>query len=198
MTLHRLTPRTHSQSASELSQAETPAHTPALLHSRWTAPQVARVCWAKASTSWALDTSVTTASTGAPVACRAAAVAVKASPSTSANTTFIPSCAHRSARARPMPLAAPVITATLSLNSFMVPPHVVQVVTCMEPNAGAEPPPKAGARRRLEGVGSSALFGPHRPRGLATALVYAVKQYRRPSSTRCRSPDRSRLPQRSP
>src|SRR5262245_56297375 len=121
MTPQRLTPRTHSQSASELSQAETPAHTPALLHSRWTAPKAARARWAKASTSWALDTSVTTASTGVPVACRAAAVAVKVSPSTSATTTFIPSCAHRSASARPMPLAAPVITATLSVNACMAP-----------------------------------------------------------------------------
>jgi hypothetical protein len=32
-----------------------------------------------------------------------------------------------------MPLAAPVIIATLSLNSFMVLPPVVQVVTPMEP-----------------------------------------------------------------
>jgi len=36
-----------------------------------------------------------------------------------ARTTFIPSWAQRRARPRPMPLAAPVITATLSLNSFI-------------------------------------------------------------------------------
>ena len=48
-----------------------------------------------------------------------ASVFANASSSTSARTTFMPSCAQRSAMARPRPLAAPVMTATLSLNSFM-------------------------------------------------------------------------------
>ncbi len=51
------------------------------------------------------------------------AVFVNASSSTSARTTCMPSCTQRSARARPMPLAAPVMTATLPSNSFMVRPR---------------------------------------------------------------------------
>src|SRR5262245_65645378 len=49
---------------------------------------------------------------------RDSAAAARAGASISAITTFMPSAAKRSARARPMPLAAPVTTATRPRKSF--------------------------------------------------------------------------------
>src|SRR5262245_10560538 len=128
-TPQRLTPTTHSHSARVLSQMAASVPTPALLQSKWTAPKASSVFWASASRSLAWETSVRTASTVAPEAFRLASAFANGSPSTSARTAFMPSCTQRSARARPMPLAAPVMTATLSLKSFMAP---LRLVDCTE------------------------------------------------------------------
>ena len=139
-TPQRLTPSTHCQSASVNSQdAPTTGGTPALLQRMWTAPNASIVLAARASTSAARETSVRTGSTVAPPAFISDAVLARAPSSTSARTTFIPSAAKRSAIARPMPLAAPVTTAVLPLNSFMPPPFRISSRTF-------SPPPAAPAR----------------------------------------------------
>jgi len=66
--------------------------------------------------SSARDTSTRTASTVDALACTAAVAVSSAAVSMSAMTTFIPSAANLSASASPIPLAAPVTTATRSLN----------------------------------------------------------------------------------
>src|SRR5579883_780239 len=117
MTPQRLTPRIHCQSARLLPQTVVPPPTPALLKSKCTAPQVSYAFCASASTSSAFETSVCTASTSAPLARISSPACLRAPASTSASTTFMPSCALFSASARPMPLAAPVTTATFPWKS---------------------------------------------------------------------------------
>src|SRR5580700_2313244 len=115
----RFTPRIHSQSRSGTCHIGPPMPMPALLHTTCTLPNASNVRRANSSTCAALETSVRTAMASAlPLA-----IASRTSPSglssTSASTTFMPSRAKRSANARPIPLAAPVTTATLPLKSFM-------------------------------------------------------------------------------
>ena len=68
----------------------------------------------------------TTPIASAPAARSFAAAASSAFASTSASTSFAPSRASASALAKPMPLAPPVITATLPRRSFMSPPVAAQ------------------------------------------------------------------------
>src|SRR3990170_3495387 len=118
ITPQRFTPSTHSQSFSVFCHVTPPTPTPALLHRTWTAPIVSTVNLASASTSSDLETSVRFAVTAAPAAFSSRSVRFSASSSRSASTTFMPSAANRPAIARPMPLAAPVTTATFPFSSF--------------------------------------------------------------------------------
>src|SRR3990172_4326437 len=120
ITPHRLTPITHSQSSAGTSHSvPLRGTTPALLHTMCTCPKASSVRLASDSTSSGRETSVRTASTVAPPSRISFSAWASAASSTSARTTFIPSRAKRSAIARPIPLAAPVTTATRSLNSFI-------------------------------------------------------------------------------
>src|SRR3954469_13620262 len=112
MTLHRSTPSTHRQSSRVSAQARALFTTPALLHSRWTAPNRAKDSSARRSTSPPSDTSATTAWTSQPASVRVLATSSSPVGSLSDTTTRMPSAANRSAIARPSPLAAPVTTAT--------------------------------------------------------------------------------------
>src|SRR3954451_6655897 len=108
----RSTPSTQSHVSAGMSANVAPLSTRALFHTTCTAPNASIVWAASASTSSSRDTSVRTPTTSPPVS-RSSETAVSSAPaSTSARTTFIPSCTKRSANARPMPLAAPVTTAT--------------------------------------------------------------------------------------
>src|SRR5262245_29153060 len=126
MTPHRLTPRSHSQSATVCIQVRPERATPALLHTTCTAPKRSSAACASASTSAAFDTSVRTSSACRPVAATSPAASLSAPASTSASTTCIPAAAKRSASARPIPLPAPVTTAILSVKSFMCTPQSVE------------------------------------------------------------------------
>ena len=115
----RLTPSTHSQSASVFSQISPPLPTPALLKTKCGAPKRCRVAAASASTSAAFDTSSRNGSTAAPSAPISAAARSSASGWTSAMTMFMPSRAAMRAASRPKPEAAPVITAVRPSKCFM-------------------------------------------------------------------------------
>ena len=119
ITPQTLTPSTHSQSATVFSHTTPPGPTPALLHSRCTAPKVASVFSASRSMSCARDTSVRMPITGTPALRNSVSTLRRASSSMSASTSFMPSAAKRRAMASPSPLAPPVMTATLSLKSFI-------------------------------------------------------------------------------
>src|SRR5262249_11977100 len=106
----RLTPSVHSKSDGGRSHMNPPVNTPALLHSSSVEPNVSYVCSASASTSSKRETSAT----NALVPSRPSTVSASAIPSTSAATTRMPSAASRRTSARPIPLPAPVTTATLS------------------------------------------------------------------------------------
>src|SRR5580692_9477954 len=113
MTPFRFTPRTQSHSPgghSHSGPCEPP--TPALLQTTWTAPNCDSAASRSASTADRSATSVTTGSTEAPNSARVAAALDSAGSSTSAITTCMPSAANRSASPSPIPLAAPVTTAT--------------------------------------------------------------------------------------
>src|SRR5580704_6863564 len=120
---------THCQVSGSSSQLGAPSPpTPALLQMICTEPNVARVFSASAATCFPSDTSVTIPATSAPLDFSSATALDSACSSTSASTIFIPSVAKRSAIARPIPLAPPVTTATLPLNSFMF-SSVVRVIS---------------------------------------------------------------------
>src|SRR5215207_9431172 len=108
MTPHRLTSTTHFQSFSVRSLMRPPPPTPALLHTRWTAPNRSMVAAARAATLSASATSVRT-----PTTPSSSAVAASGASSMSAMTTCMPSSTHRAAKPRPIPDAPPVTTATL-------------------------------------------------------------------------------------
>ena len=112
ITPHKLTPNTHSQSVRLCSQTGRLQTTPALLQRICTAPKASNVRAARFSTSVAFETSVLTVRTVAPFAFKSVSSFTNGSSSMSARTTFIPSAANRSANPFPIPLAAPVITAT--------------------------------------------------------------------------------------
>ena len=119
--------------------------TPALLQSTCTAPNASKARSASASTLCGFETSVSTASSSAPVSRSEAAVASRASRSTSARTTRMPSSAKRCASPRPIPLAAPVTTATRPSNCCIA-----------RPSAGARcyelPDASTGGERRMNSV----------------------------------------------
>ena len=114
-TPHTFTPSSQAKSSSPRVHMWPPWKTPALLHSTCTAPNSPKHRLARCRTAEASDTSVIWVSTLASPA----SAAVRASPpwSTSASIKAIPSAANRRASARPMPLAAPVTTATLPESS---------------------------------------------------------------------------------
>src|SRR5438128_1668651 len=118
-TPQRLTPSTHSQSPNSRCQVIPPWNTPALLHSRWTEPKRSYARAARASTCSGRDTSVGATTTSAPAVSTSAAASSSALTSTSAMTTRMPSPAARRASARPIPLPAPVTTATRPSNCSM-------------------------------------------------------------------------------
>src|SRR6185312_13303097 len=124
----KLTPKVHSQSLRDDSHGRdrrvaAVAATPALLQTTWTLPNVENAASASRFTCSSDITSVRTASTRAPFALIADSAIASGSLSMSARTTLMPSSAKRCANARPMPLAAPVTTATRSLNSFILLPR---------------------------------------------------------------------------
>src|SRR3954451_2066753 len=122
MTPHRLTPSTHCHDEIGPNQASAVDATPALLQTTCAAPKWSSVAAASACTDDSSETSVFTVSVSTPFAPICFAAAAKPSSSTSASTTCSPFFAKRSASARPMPLAAPVTTATLPFCNFIRPP----------------------------------------------------------------------------
>ncbi len=119
MTPHRLTPSTHLQSLRSTPVPDIDPATPALLQSRLTRPNRASAASRSRSTASASETSVGTAMAWTPRASTLAVTSSSRGTSTSARTTFIPASANRSANARPIPLAAPVITAVFPASSCM-------------------------------------------------------------------------------
>src|SRR6266511_1051659 len=109
MTPHKLTPSTQRQSSNVCAMSGLKVDTPALLQRTSTPPKRANASSARCSTAAASLTSVTTASTSASMP---PATAASASASTSASTTAQPAAAKDCPSAAPMPLAAPVTTAT--------------------------------------------------------------------------------------
>src|SRR6266511_573032 len=111
-TPHTLTSKTQRQSSSVWSRSRLNVDTPALLHNTSTRPNRSSVVAASPSTAAAPETSTVTAAASPPVAWMPDATTSASAPSRSATTTAEPAAANSSARARPMPLAAPVTTAT--------------------------------------------------------------------------------------
>ncbi|MNF70716.1 hypothetical protein D3C84_526390 [compost metagenome] len=115
----RLTARARCHCESLSSQQLPVCITPALLNSRSTVPKRCRAASRRCSSCVASATSVTWVSTCTPCSLSCAARRSRDSPSRSARTRCSLSVMARSARPRPMPLAAPVITATRYGCSFM-------------------------------------------------------------------------------
>src|SRR3954452_11362916 len=112
---HRYTPFrlvaiSASQASSSISTTEPRAPYPALLTRISIRPWRAAAAATPAVTSAARETSITTAVARSPIS---RATRSTAAPSRSAMTTSAPSAANSEAVARPMPLAPPVIRATL-------------------------------------------------------------------------------------
>ena len=130
-----LTPKTQDQSFRVVCQTlELGAPTPALLHRRWQAPNRSYTVSASAPTDAALVTSVAWIRTsGWPV--NSFSTSSSAAGSTSAMATRMPSARKLRTRARPMPFAPPVTTATLSLRSFIRCPPVVPRASRAEASA---------------------------------------------------------------
>src|SRR5207302_10009198 len=112
-----LTSTSQRQVSTLVSSSVPVGATPALRQATCTAPKPSSAALPRASTSSAERTSHRTARTTAPMAPRASAVSASAASSTSASTTRAPAPARASARARPIPPAAPVTTPTLSVRS---------------------------------------------------------------------------------
>ena len=117
ITPHRSTSMIHRQVSRSISHDRPPPDTPALLHATCTAPNTSIAAAPSRSTSAGFETSAVTANTSAPAERSSWATVSSVSVSTSASTTFMPCCANAVASARPIPLAAPVTTATLPANS---------------------------------------------------------------------------------
>src|SRR5665213_3196985 len=92
---------------------------PALLHSTCAAPNRSSVNSARAATARSEDVSQTVEAMSAPSALNFAWTSARRISSMSARTTFIPSATNISLSAKPIPLAAPVTTATLPSRFFM-------------------------------------------------------------------------------
>src|SRR6516162_3098524 len=82
-----------------------------------------------------------------------------ASLSISARTTFIPDCASSRAVARPMPLPAPVITATFPSSSFTNPSLRVKL---LHSDLGPDWPPGGWQRGAADTLGSAGAGHRHR------------------------------------
>src|SRR5215471_1200700 len=119
MTPHRLTPSTHFHAESGPNHGSAWLATPALLQTTCTVPKRSTAAAARALTAASLLTSVGTASVLAPRPAIFSEAASSAGCSTSASTTSSPARANRSASAKPIPLAAPVTTATFPAVSSM-------------------------------------------------------------------------------
>jgi len=122
MTPHRLTPSTHFHAESGPNHGSARLATPALLQTTCTAPKRSIAAAARALTAASSLTSVGTASVLPPRPAIFSEAARSAGCSTSASTTSSPARANRSANAKPIPLAAPVTTATFPAVSSMAPP----------------------------------------------------------------------------
>src|SRR5579862_4344796 len=122
ITPHRFTPSTHSQGSVGPNHGSDRLDTPALLHTTCTAPNRWRAAAARARTEASSLTSVGTTSVSTPGRRTCSAAVASAASSTSASTTWSPEAAKRFAKARPIPLAAPVTTATFpGSNSIPLP-----------------------------------------------------------------------------
>ena len=119
MTPHRLTPSTHFHAESGPNHGSARLATPALLQTTCTAPKRSIAAAARAFTAASSLTSVGTASVLTPRPAIFSEAACSAGCSTSARTTSSPARANRSASAKPIPLAAPVTTATFPTVSSM-------------------------------------------------------------------------------
>ena len=118
--------------------------TPALLHTTCTAPKRSSAAWARASTEAGSVTSVGTASTSVPAAANRSVVEPSGPASTSAPTIDMPCAANASHNAAPMPLPAPVTTATRPLSCSMS----VSPPCCAGPSVkGTAPDPGYVAQR---------------------------------------------------
>ena len=122
MTPHRLTPSTHFHAESGPNHGSARLATPALLQTTCTDPKRSIAAAARALTAASSLTSVGTASVLPPRPAICSAAARSAGCSTSASTTSSPARANRSASAKPIPLAAPVTTATFPAVSSMTLP----------------------------------------------------------------------------
>ena len=156
ITPHKLTPITHAQSFQVASHAGPPAATPALLNSKSAWPNASSVRRASSSTSLRFETSVLTLRTLPPRVFSSVSALARVTSSMSARTTFTPAITQRSAIPRPMPLAAPVITATLPLNSF---------TGFSQVQAGCAPPGPGtafnlGMRLSAGGSAGKSVYGP--------------------------------------
>src|SRR5687767_4766024 len=157
-TPHRLTPNTHSRSPRGTSQSgscEPP--TPALLHSRCTPPNASTAASRRASTAAGSATSVTTGNTVAPSRASSATAELSAGSSTSAMTTRMPSAAKRRLSPSPIPLAAPVTTATrpgATTSAWAIAPPLRAGRALPEPG---EPNDASAAGRRAARAGGGRL-----------------------------------------
>src|SRR5439155_6982763 len=122
ITPQRFTPMTHSQSWWVADSRPPCTVTPALLHSTWTAPHCLNARSARVCTSARRLTSVLTVMASLPASFTAVTVPSIPASSTSATTTRAPARARPRHSSRPIPLAPPVTTATLSRTLSMAPP----------------------------------------------------------------------------
>ena len=113
ITPSRLTPITQSQSFQVMRSMGRNTATPALLQTRCTLPKRSRVACAAPARASRSVTSTLRARHCAFDASNSRRAASKALSSTSAMTTFMPADAHDLAMPRPIPLAPPVMNATL-------------------------------------------------------------------------------------
>ena len=113
ITPYRLIPITRSHSSNGSRHASPTPAIPALLQSTCAAPNRSIVNSASSFTAVSPAVSQTCVATSAPASVSRASTSRSFGASMSASTTRIPSAMNRSARARPMPEAPPVITATL-------------------------------------------------------------------------------------
>ena len=115
----RLTCSCRSQSSSSSDTAGPTIEMPALLNTAETGPRVS-ACSNAAATWRESVTSAGSASAADPVARHSPAAASRSSPGSATSATAAPSCASRSAVARPIPELAPVTTQTRSAKRAIV------------------------------------------------------------------------------
>src|SRR5688572_11166667 len=162
MTPHRLTDNVHSQSRSlSVQSGPVPPATPALLTMICATPSRSRTSAAAASSDAALPTSARIAITVAPAAASARSAASSAGCSTSSRASLTCSAASRCASERPIPLAPPVMTATLPVSSCM-PASVHAAGSRVTPLANqlGDGGAQLGEVRRLHDVVEPKLFEP--------------------------------------